>query len=243
MYSIMYDGTSDFLKNSHRNSRYFGGVCDCHILTGFGSPKTRLLPLHDRIGIGETRITVAQLHTKRQLLQLDREIDRHQLHTGGKFQYRRGEVENPLHARFDQSIRHTLSRFRRNGNDRQIDPIVPNEFAQIRQIADRLSFDQLTDLFRIGIDQTDDLEAVGTKSLISQQRTSEVADPHQCSAPDSIDAEHTTNFRDQIAGGITDPALTQITQLRQILADLCIGDAEGFGEIAAGEFDTAFAVP
>src|SRR5262249_10141497 len=100
---------------------------------------------------------------------------------------------------------------------------------------DLQTIDALADLFRVGIEKSDDTEAALLEAAIAKQGPGEVADADQRHRPFAVHAERPADGGDQFVGGIADAGMAEVAKRRQVLAHLRVGDAERLTELAAGD--------
>jgi hypothetical protein len=74
------------------------------------------------------------------------------------------------------------------------------------------------------------MESLLPEPTITQQRTSEVADPDQDGFPVAINPELVSNRGDQLGCWIADSRLAKIPEAGQVLADLGVAHADRFAE-------------
>lgn len=83
-----------------------------------------------------------------------------------------------------------------------------------------------SDFFRIGIKDGRNIKPAGSPPGVGHERATEVACSDQGRVPRSVGTEDLAEPRDEFGNVVTDPRMSELAEVGQILPHLCIGQAE-----------------
>lgn len=182
------------------------------------------------------------MNEKGQLLKLNREVHADEADPGRDTRHDGREVENAAYASLDDSVGDRLSGFGGDGEDRQFGLGLTHDVMESIQRVHLESFDSFSDLFRVGIEESDKSKPMPLEALVSQEGTGQIADANDNGEPFAIHAQTMAKRGDQLLGGITDAGLAKATKIGKIFADLRVGNAEGLAKHAAGDITDPLAL-
>ena len=182
------------------------------------------------------------MHQERQLFELDSQVNRNEAHAGRHAQYYGGEVQQAADAGGYKRVRHSLSGFGRDRHQSELGMGGGKHRGHRFGRLDLQTVDALADLGRIRVKQGHEAKALLLEAAIAQQGAGQVADPDHGHQPLPVDAQPVTQSGRQVQGGITNPGLTKITQVGQVLANLVAANPQRLAEPAAGNRLNSLAV-
>ncbi len=176
----------------------------------------------------------ALLDQERELFELNGQIDRNQCDAGGKAEDNRGKVKDAADACRNERIGHSLCRLGWDSDNTQFRAGGRNHQAHRLGGLDSETVHERADLARVRIEEGDDAKAALLESAVAQQRPGQIAHAGHGDEPVAVDAKNTTNGGDQFAHGIADAGLAKVSEVSEILADLCVRDTKEFAQLATG---------
>ena len=148
------------------------------------------------------------------------------MHALGQREDDGGEVQNAIDASRNEPIGHGLGRTNRNGDDAQPDPQLACHVGQTVQTVDGPALDFLADFRGINVEGHHDLKALVLKPPVAQQCPAEIADPDDDDRPVAIGSQYPLDLLDQFFATVADTRITNLSEVGQVFADLCVGKAE-----------------
>ena len=100
---------------------------------------------------------------------------------------------------------------------------------------DRNSFDPGADHTRIGIERSDNAEALRRKALVPQAGPGPCFRRRPCDRPLPVRAQDVTNLGDQLMAPIPDAGMAEMAEIRQVFANLGVGEAQHFSQLAGAD--------
>lgn len=155
------------------------------------------------------RTRFSKLDEKGKLLKLNRKIDGYQFHTRRQPQEHGSKVEHSSDTCFDQYVGNILRRLGRNGQNSKFGAQRGDSLTDRLKRLDYHAFDDLTDLGRVCVEESDDVEPLSPEAAVPEQCSCEITDPGEDGTPGSVDPECGSNRGNELFGFITDPALAQ----------------------------------
>jgi hypothetical protein len=169
------------------------------------------------------------------VFELHAEVHGHQA-DGGRNDERDGsEVEDAVNPGRDDLIGDPLCIVGGDGENRKLDAKLRRRAGELVQRLDGQAGIGLADLLRIIVEQGRDLEASAAEPAILQQGAAEVSHADHRRRPRAVDAEDAAESVEKLVDVIADAGMAELTEKRQILADLGIVDRQGGTEAAAGD--------
>jgi hypothetical protein len=95
--------------------------------------------------------------------------------------------------------------------------------------------DLRTHHLRVAIERGHDAKALSGKAFVAQERAAHVADADHRDRPLAIGAEDAADFSDQFVAAVADARMAKMAEIREVFADLSIGEAEQRGELAGAD--------
>src|SRR5262249_23994945 len=87
----------------------------------------------------------------------------------------------------------------------------------------------------IGVEECDEGETLGAEAGVAGEGTADVADADEERVGDAIGAEDLAESCDERGDLVADAGAAELAEVGEVLADLCVGEAEGACEGAGGD--------
>ncbi len=118
-----------------------------------------------------------------------------------------------------------------NGDHGDIDPFLAHDPLQLTDVEDGHAASRFVADLRVGdIEERDNFKSLAAESGIVGEREPQIAGTHDCDAQLAVEPENLAQMALEILDVVADPPDAELTEVRQVLADLRGVQMELLGE-------------